>query len=118
MSGLGTARQAKLGWRGVAVRSLVIVALAVVYRFVFFPLHELVGSAAFLLGLCICLLAAALLGLRGALVAVAVVALLDRGFALTLSGPGMGPTAGIIAMRRIQATAETAARKPAPPMRL
>jgi two-component system, cell cycle sensor histidine kinase and response regulator CckA len=98
MSGSGTAVQANLGRGDFAVRWLGIASLTVVYRFAFFPLHGLIGSAAFLLGLSICLLAAALLGLRGALVAVAVVAVIDQGFALTLSGPGMGAAAGVIAL--------------------
>jgi two-component system cell cycle sensor histidine kinase/response regulator CckA len=98
MSGSGAAVQAKLGRADVAVRSLAIASLAIGYRFAFFPLYERIGSPAFLPGSGICLLAAALLGLRGALVTVAVVAVMDRGFALTLSAPGMGPTAGIIAL--------------------
>lgn len=98
MSGSGAALQAKLVQGDVAVRWLTVALLAVIYRLGFFPLFELVGSAAFVLGLSICLLAAALLGLRGALVAVAVVALMDRGFARSVSGPGMGPAAGVIAL--------------------
>lgn len=98
MSVSGTAVQAKLGRGDVARRALILAALAVVYRVAFFPLHERVGNTAFLLGATLCLLAAVLLGLRGALVAVAVVAVLDRGFALALPGPGRGPTAGVIAL--------------------
>src|SRR5262245_37444447 len=98
MSGSGTAVQARLGRGNVVVRSLALVSLAVAYRLAYFPLYERIGSAAFLFGVSICLLAAVLLGVRGALVAVAVVALMDRGFALELAGPGMGRTAGVIAL--------------------
>ncbi|HTV18211.1 MAG TPA: ATP-binding protein [Polyangiaceae bacterium] len=98
MSGSGTAPQAKLGWRDMAMRASILAALAVGYQLTFLPLYERLGSAAFVLGVSICLLAAALLGLRGALVAVAVVAVLDRGFALQLPGPGMGPAAGVMAL--------------------
>ena len=69
------------------------------YRASFSTLHGLVGNSAFLPGLCICLLAAAWLGVRGALVVIVGVALIDYGqaFKLPLS-PETGPTAGIIAL--------------------
>ena len=98
MSGSGTTPEAKLGRGDLALRAGGIAWLAVVYRFAFFPLYERVGSAAFVLGLGICLLAAVLLGFRGALGAAAIVAVLDRGFAEKLPGPGMGSTAGLVAL--------------------
>src|SRR4051812_5102191 len=68
----------------VGMRCAVLAALLFAYRGSFAALHALVGNPAFLLGLCICLLAALWLGLRGALVVVFSVALIDRGQALPL----------------------------------
>jgi len=57
------------------------------------------GNPAFLLGLCVCLLAAVWLGVRGALVVIVGVAFFDRGQALQLPpSPETGPIAGIIAL--------------------
>src|SRR4051812_9296462 len=54
--------------RGVLARCGILAALVLAYRISLGPLHGLVGSPAFLLGLCICILAAVWLGVRGALV--------------------------------------------------
>jgi two-component system cell cycle sensor histidine kinase/response regulator CckA len=69
------------------------------YRGSFSTLHGLLGAPAFLVGLGICLLAGAWLGVRGALVVIVGVALIDRGQALRLAeSPENGRTAGIIAL--------------------
>src|SRR3954447_19997243 len=65
--------------RDVAVRCGILAALMLGYRASFSTLHGLVGNSAFLPGLCICLLAAAWLGVRGALVVIDSVALIDAG---------------------------------------
>src|SRR6187551_2593078 len=84
--------------RGVLVRCGILAGLALAYRLLLSPLHSLVGSPAFLLGLCICLLAAVWLGVRGALVMIVCVAFIDRAHALQLPhSPETGRTAGIIA---------------------
>ena len=67
--------------------------LLVSYRLSFPVLHGLIGNPAFLVGLIPCLTAALLFGLPGALVAVAVVQLSDRSFALSMSGAETGVTA-------------------------
>jgi len=85
--------------RGVVVRCGILVALVLAYRGAFGMLHGWLGGPAFLLGLGICLVAAAWLGLRGALLAIVCVALVDRGAALRLATSAeTGPTAGIIAV--------------------
>jgi len=84
--------------RAVLVRCGMLAALVLAYRLVLSPLHGLVGSPAFLLGLGICLLAAVWLGVRGALVVIVCVAFIDRAQALQLPhSPETGRTAGIIA---------------------
>ena len=84
--------------RGVLVRCGILAALVLAYRLSLSPLHGLVGSPAFLLGLGICLLAAVWLGVRGALVVIVCVAFIDRAQALQLPhSPETGRTAGIIA---------------------
>ncbi len=99
MSGSGDSLGgAKRGVRKIAVASAVLASLVLVYRLSFSVLHGLIGNPAFLLGIFICIGAAAWLGLRGALVMVAVVAVIDRGFALSLPGPETGRTAGVIAL--------------------
>jgi PAS domain S-box-containing protein len=70
--------------RGVVVRCCILVVLVLAYRVSFSTLYGLVGGPAFLLGLVICLVAAAWLGVRGALLAIVCVALVDRGSALSL----------------------------------
>jgi len=85
--------------RAAAVRCGVLAALVLAYRGSLSTLHGLLGNPAFLLGLCICLLAAMWLGVRGALVVIVGVALIDRGQALQLPlSPETGPTAGLIAL--------------------
>lgn len=85
-------------WRDVALRCAALVLLVVAYRFSFTPLRGLVGNPAFLVGLIPCLAAAISFGLRGALVVVVVVQLIDRNFALSLSGAETGATAAVIAL--------------------
>ena len=85
--------------RGVAVQCGILAALLLAYRLSLGTLHGFIGSPAFLLGLGLCLLAAGRLGVRGALVVIACVAVIDRGFALQLPRSGeTGPTAGLIAL--------------------
>jgi PAS domain S-box-containing protein len=84
--------------RSVALRCAALVLLVVGYRLAFTPLHGVVGNPAFLVGMIPCLAAALSFGLRGALVVVVVVQLIDRGFALSLSGVETGMTAGAIAL--------------------
>jgi PAS domain S-box-containing protein len=83
----------------VARRCGVLAVSILAYRSAFGVLHGRIGDPVFLLGLGICLLAAAWLGVRGALVVIVSVALVDRGQALELGlGPMSGPTAGVIAL--------------------
>ena len=98
MSGSIGLQQAERGLREIAVRCAVSALLVLAYWRVFPPLQQTIGSPAFLFGLIPCLIAATLLGLRGAVVAVALIAAIDRGFALGLSGPDTGAGAGIIAV--------------------
>src|SRR5690606_5809022 len=86
------------GPRETAVRCVVPTLLILAYALAFRPLHGTVGSPAFLLGLLPCLAAAALLGLRGAIIAVLVVAAIDRSFALTYPAPDTSPLAGAVAL--------------------
>ncbi len=84
---------------GVAARSGILALLILVYQLSFSTLYARIGDPAFLPGLGICLLAAALLGVRGALVAIVTVALIDRAHALELpNSPENGPIAGLIAL--------------------
>ena len=83
----------------VALQCGILAALLLAYQTSFSALHGLIGSPAFLLGLCICLLAAAWLGVRGALVVIVCASLIDRGHALQLpQTPENGSTAGLIAL--------------------
>ena len=84
--------------RAVALRCAVVLLLVAVYRLSFTSLHGVVGNPAFLVGLVPCIVAAALLGLRGALVVVVVVQLSDRSFALSMAGAETGTAAGVIAL--------------------
>lgn len=86
------------GLRTALVRCAVSALLVVAYRLLFPYSYALIGSPAFLLGLIPCVVAAALLGLRGAVAAVVVVALIDRQFALASVGPDTGVAAGLIAL--------------------
>ncbi len=81
------------------MRCCVLAALVLGYKFSLGALHGWVGSPAFLLGLGICLLAAAWLGVRGARVVIVSVAFIDRGLALQLApSTETGRAAGIIAL--------------------
>lgn len=85
--------------RDVVMRCSILAALILAYGGSLSTLHGLIGDPAFLLGLGICLLAAAWLGVGGALVVIVSVALIDRGLALHLpDSPETGPIAGIIAL--------------------
>jgi PAS domain S-box-containing protein len=85
--------------RGIAVRCGILAALVLAYRSALPPLHGLIGDPAFLPGLGLCLLAAAWLGVRGALVVIVGVAFIDRSYALELPPtPETGTVAGIIAL--------------------
>jgi PAS domain S-box-containing protein len=81
-----------------ALRCAALVLLVVGYRFSFTSIHGAVGNPAFLLGLIPCIAAAISFGLRGAVVVVMVVQLIDRGFALSMPGVETGTTAGVIAL--------------------
>ena len=96
----GTARPAAaLRKHHVLVRCCVLAALVLAYHASFRALHGLLGSPAFLVGLGICLVAAAWLGVRGALAVIVSVALIDRSLALELAARAdTGRTAGIIAL--------------------
>ena len=84
--------------RGVVVRCCILAALVLAYRASFNALHGLIGNPTFLVGLGICLVAA-WLGVRGALVAIVTVALIDRAVAVDLSvSAETGRTAGVIAL--------------------
>ena len=87
-NGRGTSVQpmaAEADRRRFVVRCCILIALGLAYRGSFSTLHAWMGSPAFLVGLGICLVAAAWLGLRGALVAIVCIALVDRGSALRLA---------------------------------
>jgi len=72
--------------------------MVIAYRLLLAPLHAAIGNPAFLGGLFLCLLAAASLGLRGALATIAVVVVIDRGVALEQTGPETGIVAAVIAL--------------------
>ncbi|MGC4092681.1 MAG: hypothetical protein QM756_33335 [Polyangiaceae bacterium] len=85
--------------RRVVVRCCILAALVVAYRVAIGPLHGLIGNPTFLMGLFICITAAAWLGLRGALLVIVAVATIDRWLALQLTVTSeTGLTAGIIAL--------------------
>lgn len=86
------------GPRETAVRCVVATLLILAYWLAFRPLHDVIGSPAFLLGLLPCITAAALLGLRGAVAAVLVVAAIDRSFALDFPAPDTSRLAGVVAL--------------------
>jgi two-component system, cell cycle sensor histidine kinase and response regulator CckA len=92
-------KAAQVERRRVVVRCCILIALVLAYRGSFSAVHGWVGNPAFILGLGVCLLAAAWLGLRGALLTIVCVAILDRGFALRLSASAETSfMAGIIAL--------------------
>jgi two-component system, cell cycle sensor histidine kinase and response regulator CckA len=85
--------------RDVTVWSCILGGLVLVYGASLSALHFAVGNPAFLLGLVICLLAAVGLGIRGALIVVISVALVDRGLALSLPRTAeTGAVAGVISL--------------------
>jgi two-component system cell cycle sensor histidine kinase/response regulator CckA len=85
--------------RSVVVRCCILGALVLAYQGSFNALHGWLGNPAFLLGLGMCLMAAAWLGVRGALVTIMCVALVDRSFALRLPvSAETSSTAGLIAL--------------------
>ncbi len=85
--------------RGVVTRCCILVVLVLAYQGAFNTIHARIGGPAFLLGLGICLVAAAWLGVRGALAVIVGVALIDRAHALALpADPENGTVAGIIAL--------------------
>lgn len=87
------------GRRRLAFRCSVLALLVLGYWVTLSPLHRLTDDRAFLLGLAICLTVAGWLGVRGALVVIVGVALVDRDLALSLPPtPENGPIAGLIAL--------------------
>ena len=85
--------------RSVLLQCGTLAALVLLYLGSFRTLHGLIGERAFLPGLGICLLAAAWLGVRGALIVIVSIALIDRGHALALPPrPENGLVGGIIAL--------------------
>jgi two-component system, cell cycle sensor histidine kinase and response regulator CckA len=98
MSGANSQAGASDTLRSVPLRCAVLVLLVVAYRFSLTPLHGVMGNPAFLVGLIPCFAAAILLGLRGAVVVVLVVQLIDRSFALTMPSPETGTVAAVIAV--------------------
>jgi two-component system, cell cycle sensor histidine kinase and response regulator CckA len=85
--------------RRVVVQCLSLAALLTAYRVSFVTLHGLLGNPSFMLGLGVCILAGAWLGVRGALVTIVIVALLDRGLARELpASAGTSRIAGLVAL--------------------
>jgi two-component system cell cycle sensor histidine kinase/response regulator CckA len=84
--------------RSVAIRCAALLLLVVGYRLSFTVLHDTVGNPAFLVGVLPCLAAAVLLGLRGALIVVLLVQVIDGSFALSMPGAETGTTAAVIAL--------------------
>jgi hypothetical protein len=70
--------------RLLTIRVCILAALVVAYRASFASVHGLIGNPAFLLGLGICLVSAMWFGLRGALVMIVCIALVDRSLARQL----------------------------------
>ena len=84
--------------RDPVLRCAALLLLVVGYRFSFIPLHGVIGNPAFLVGFIPCIAAAVLFGLRGALAVVLVVQLVDRSFALSMTGAETGTTAAVIVL--------------------
>ncbi len=78
-------------------RAALVAGLLGVYWIAFPVIHGAIGNPGFLFGLVPCLVAGALLGVRGAIAAVAVVVVLDRQSAMALAGPETGIAAAAIA---------------------
>lgn len=98
MLGSSSRVRARRGLRSIALRGAAVALLILVYRFSFFALHGVVGNPAFLMGVVPCLAAAILLGVRGALIAVVIVQLIDVRFALSMPGVETSLPAGVIAL--------------------
>ncbi len=96
MSGASSRLKASERLRGVALRCAALALLILAYRFSFTALHGVIGNPAFLVGLIPCFAAAISFGLRGAVVVVLVVQLIDRSFALSMPGPETGRAAAVI----------------------
>lgn len=87
------------GRRRVWTWCCILAVSVLVYRSAFGALYAQFGSPTFLIGIALCLTAAAALGVRGALVVIACVALIDRSWALSLpTSAETGRTAGVIAL--------------------
>lgn len=98
-SGLGAIRSPNPTRRDVVVWSCSVGALALAYHALLPTLHGWIGTPAFLVGLALCLFAAAVLGIRGALITIVTIALIDRGFALSMPlTPETGKMAAVIAV--------------------
>ena len=81
------------------MRSSVLAVLIVAYQVSFTAVHARIGAPAFLPGLVLCILAAALLGVRGALAVIFTVGLVDRIHAMALPQTfENGIIAGIMAL--------------------
>ena len=81
------------------MRSALLASAVFAYGASFKALHGHFGNPAFLVGLVLCLVAGAWLGVRGALAVIVTVALLDRHFALGLPRtPELGTTAAVISL--------------------
>jgi two-component system, cell cycle sensor histidine kinase and response regulator CckA len=89
---------ASKGLRSVTSRCALLALLVVGHAVCFTPLHAVVGNPAFLVGVIPCLAAAVLFGLRGALVVVVLVQVIDGHFALAMPGAETGAAAGVIAV--------------------
>lgn len=86
------------GTRVAVARYAIVAALIVAYRLSFLSLHDVLGNLAFLVGLVPCIAAAVILGLRGALLVVVLVQVIDLDFGHSMHGPETGRTAGVIAL--------------------
>lgn len=96
---LGGLIQAPRTRAGVALRCGILAAAALAYHGSLRALHGFIHDPAFLFGFAICLAAAVALGVRGALVAIVVVAFIDARYARTLPiSPETGPIAGVISV--------------------
>ncbi len=85
--------------RSVVVQGCVLAALILAYRASFLTLYGRIGDPAFLFGLGLCVVSAAWLGVRGALVVIVAIAVIDRSHALDLRASAeTGNVAGLIAL--------------------
>jgi PAS domain S-box-containing protein len=77
-------------------RVFVVVVLLVAYASAYKPVYRIVGNQAFLLATIPCLVAGALLGVRGGLLTVVLTAAIDRRFAIALGIPSDNKSAQIL----------------------